>query len=111
MNFILLAVILGILALLFREGLWANTIALLNVTVAGLAATGYFEPLASLITGMMPTMWMYADLFSFALIFAAVYSTLRFIAGRLSQYRVRFHPVLDNTGSVILALLTGWVTV
>jgi hypothetical protein len=110
-NFVLLAVLLGIVALLFREGLWANTIALLNATVAGLIATSYFEPLAGLLSGILPSLHMYFDLLSLGLIFAVAYSLLRFICGRLSQYRVRFHPVLDNAGSVLLALATGWVTV
>jgi hypothetical protein len=109
-NLVLLAVMLGVFAMLFREGLWANTIALLNVTIAGLVATSYFEPLAGALAGVVGSMWIYYDLLSMALIFAAVYSLLRFIAARLSQYRVRFHPILDNAGSVILGLATGWVT-
>ena len=108
---VLLAVLLGVFALLFREGLWANTIALLNVTVAGLVATSYFEPLAGLLSGMIAWLQIYSDLLSMALIFAAVYAGLRYIAAALSQYRVRFHPILDNAGSVVMALLTGWVTV
>jgi hypothetical protein len=110
-NLILLAVLLGVFALLFREGLWANTIALVNVTIAGLVATSYFEPLAALLSGVVGWIHIYSDLFSMALVFAAVYATLRFVAARLSEYRVRFHPVFDNAGSVVMALLTGWVTV
>jgi hypothetical protein len=108
---ILLAVILGVLALLFKEGLWANTIALVNVTIAGLVATSYFEPLASILSGGVTSLSIYFDLLSLAIIFAAVYVLLKVAARKVSQYRVRFHPVLDNTGSVIMALATGWVTV
>jgi len=106
----LLAVLLGVFALLFREGLWGNTIALLNVTLAGLLATSYFEPLAGFLDDILPSMRIYFDLLAMTLIFAAAYATLRFVAAMLSQYRVRFHPVLDNAGSAILALATGWVT-
>jgi len=110
-NLVLLAVVLGVFAMLAREGLWGNTIALMNVTIAGLVATSYFEPLAGMLSGIIPSLWLYFDMISLALIFAAVYASLRYAAARVSQYRVRFHPVFDNTGSVVLALVTGWVTV
>jgi hypothetical protein len=109
-SLVLLAVMLGILAALFKEGLWGNTIALFNVTIAGLLATSYFEPVAAFLSGMVASLHMYFDLLSFGGIFGGAYALLRFIAARLSQYRVRFHPVLDNTGSMVLALAIGWVT-
>jgi hypothetical protein len=109
-SLVLLAVMLGILAALFKEGMWANTIALFNVTIAGLLATSYFEPVATFLSGIVGSLNLYFDLLSFGVIFGLAYALLRFIAARSSQYRVRYHPVLDNTASVLLALATGWVT-
>ena len=44
LNIALAAVIFGVFAMSYGDGMWSNTIKLFNITVAGLVATSYFEP-------------------------------------------------------------------
>ncbi len=43
---LLLVMMVGIFASLMREGMWSNALVFVNVVVAGLVATNFFEPVA-----------------------------------------------------------------
>lgn len=111
-DYFLLAVAFAVLAMLARDGLWSNTLALFNVLLSGLAATNYFEPLASFLTNnVYGGMVHYWDLLAFTALFGGCVIVLRFLLKTASAYRLRFHPVLDNAGGIAFALWTGWITV
>lgn len=111
LNIVYLVLLAAIFGALFRDGLWSNTITLINAVTAGLVATGYFEPLAAWLTDYVSWMTYNWDALAAGGLFGAVYGALRLITGRLSRYRVRFYSALDNVGSMLVALAVGWVGV
>lgn len=111
LNILLIGVILGAVAMLFRDGLWSNGIALINTIIAGLIAVNYFEPVTRYFTGMVPYMDYNWDIMVLGALFGISYGALRYIGTQISPYQVRFHPLLDQIGGGLLALAAGWVAV
>jgi hypothetical protein len=104
-----LVLVVGIFASLMREGMWSNALAFVNVTISGIVATNFFEPLAEFLDGKMPSGTMFWDIISLWLIFAATYGVLRIITDNVSRVAVRFRKPFDQLGGYFFALLTGWV--
>ena len=59
-------------ASLMNNGLWTNTLTLVNVLTAGLVATNYFEPLADLLDKQEPSLTYVWDFLAIWLIFGVV---------------------------------------
>jgi hypothetical protein len=110
-NVVLIAVILGAVAMLFREGLWSNAIGVINAVTAGVVATNFFEPVTRLLTESVPSMDYNWDILVLGVLFALTYALLRQVALTLSMHRVRFHPLVDQIGSVVMAAWLGWIGV
>ncbi|MBA4015650.1 MAG: hypothetical protein C0483_00535 [Pirellula sp.] len=111
MNYVLLILFISIVATLLRDGLWSNTITLFSTVTAAVVATNYFEPVADLLTGFVPAMLHFWDLLALGLVFTVTYVLLRTIGTKLSRFRVRFHPPVDNFGGVLMAAFIGWTAV
>ena len=111
MNYLLLILFIAVFASLLRDGLWSNTITLLTAVTAAVIATNYFEPVADLLTGFVPSMLHFWDLFALGLVFTLSYVLLRTIGTKLSRFRVRFHPPVDNFAGVFVAACTAWTAV
>jgi hypothetical protein len=115
MDMLLLVPVLGILAACVgffgREGLWNNAIRLLNVILAGLLATNFFEPVARLLDDLLPSCTFFWDFLSLWLLFAGIMAVLRLLTDQASKFRVRFPTIFDRVGSWALASCIGWVMV
>lgn len=111
MNYLLLILFIAVFGSLLRDGLWSNTITLLTAVTAAVIATNYFEPVADLLTGFVPSMLHFWDLFALGLVFTLSYVLLRTIGTKLSRFRVRFHPPVDNFAGVFVAACTAWTAV
>lgn len=112
LNGLFIAIIVFILGGLAREGLWSNTITLFNVIFSAIIATCYFEPVAELLTTKVYAEAVHAwDILSVGAIFSLTFFALRAVTGKLSRFRVRFHPIADNFGGVALTFVIGWVAV
>lgn len=112
-DFFFLLLLIACMALLWNEGCWSNGIMLINVTLAGLFAFNFFEPVAtwmdaSLSTGDS-TYGYLCDFLAVWMVFALTLGLLRFATDSLSKLRVRFAPPVEQTGRVILGLWAGWV--
>src|ERR1041385_3766658 len=89
-------VIFAGLAMTVREGLWSNTITLINIIISGLVAFGFYSPLVVYldedVTNGQHTYWLdYAILWA---LFAVSMVVLRTLTGAASKTRMRFkHPV------------------
>ena len=101
------AVFFAAFAMLFREGLWSNTITLINVVVSGFVAFGYFELFNELLLDQFGKEYVYVfPLVSIWAIFAVTFIVLqRLFTGLLSRTRMRFVPQLDSFGGGFVALL------
>jgi len=98
-------------AMLWNEGLWNNAVTLINMTLAGLVATNYFEPLAAWVDGQLPTYTYLWDFLMFWALFAAVFGGMRTVTDLLSKKRVEFKMPVEHTGRVLLAIWVGWLMV
>jgi hypothetical protein len=96
-------------AMCWNEGLWGNAITLVNVVLAAMIATNYFEPLAAFIDGQMPSYTYLWDFVSIWLIFVVTMSILRAVTDAISKTKVRFKMPVEQSGRVLLALAVGYV--
>ena len=111
-NIILLLLLASCFASLFTNGLWSNTLMLVNVLTAGLLAMNYFEPLADWLEQQVSPSLTYAwDFVAIWLIFIAAMVALRGATDYMSPVKVRFLPPVDKFGGYVLALWTGWAVV
>lgn len=108
---VLVVVFFAVFALLFRDGIWSNAIALLNGLTAAIIASFYFEPLARFLGRMMPSLSYVWDLASIWILLAAFYLMLRGATDYLSKTRPRITRLVDQIGGILLAAWLGWAMV
>ncbi len=108
---ILLIVMFACVAMLVREGLWSNSLTLINVVTAALIATGYWEPLATWLDEQIPSFTYLLDFIAIWAIFVLAFVILRAITDQLSKVKVRFRVPVEYVGSGLIAIWVGWVMV
>ncbi len=109
---LLLFVIAACVGFLFREGMWANAVRLVNVIFSGLLAMNFYEPLAKFAAGYSDDICTFApflDFLSFWACFIAFAAVLVTITDKVSRVRIRFPQIVEQYGSPLLSLGTGWV--
>ncbi len=111
LTIILLIVLFASVAMLVREGLWSNTITLINVVTAALLATNLWEPVADWLESQAPTYTYLLDFLAIWLVFCASFILLRAITDQLSRVQVRFKKPVNLAGGGIMGLWVGWVLV
>jgi hypothetical protein len=98
-------------AMMVREGLWSNTISLVNILFSGLVAFGFFSPLVVYLneelTDGQHTYWL--DFAVIWALYAAGMVVSRAITGAASKTRMRFKNPIDPIGGPLAALLAAWV--
>jgi hypothetical protein len=107
----LAVIFFAVVALIGGDGLWSNFILLVNVTLAGLLATNFFEPLASFGSGFWAGGGIIMDIFSLWFLFVLFLIIMRVASDLLSRHRVRFQKHLDVIGGFACAGLVAWVLV
>jgi len=109
---LLLFVMAACVGFLFREGIWANAVRLVNVIFSGLLAMNFYEPVAKLAADYSEDIRTFApflDFLSFWTCFIAFAAILVTITDKASRVRIRFPQVVEQYGSPLLSLCTGWV--
>jgi uncharacterized membrane protein required for colicin V production len=93
-----------------REGLWSNTITLVNIIISGLVAFGFYSPIVVYLdesfTSGQHTYWL-----DFAIIWAVFCATmviLRFFTGAFSKTKLRFKNPIDPIGGPIVGFIAAW---
>ncbi|NLE37954.1 MAG: CvpA family protein [Pirellulaceae bacterium] len=107
---LLLIIFIAVVASLYTEGMWGNSIMLVNVMTAGVLATGYFEPLANRLESMSSFLATYTyllDFLSLWLIFAVSLIVLRICTDKICRVRVRFLKLADQVGGLIFACMVA----
>jgi len=99
------------LAMMVREGLWSNTITLINIIFSGLVAFGFYSPLVKYldeqVTDGQHTYWL-----DFAIIWALFCATMvlcRTMTGAASKSRMRFKHPIDAIGGPVIGIFAAWV--
>jgi len=87
------------IAMTVNEGLWNNTISLLNIMLAGILAIFGGVPLGNFLlrqSGKPPEFAWYFVFAGMWIIFALSVTAMHFVTSSSSRVRVRFLPVLDK---------------
>lgn len=108
---LMLVMFLFLFGSIFRDGLWSNTLTLINTVTAALLATNYFEPASAYLTDMVPAMVYNWDVIVLGVLFTAFYIALRQITSSLSKYHVLFPNRVDQLGSAVMAAWVSWIAV
>jgi len=94
-------------AMAINEGLWSNTISLLCILISGLAGAVAGPPLGLMIVDRAgqenSNAWYFVFVCIWA-IFALMMLVLRLVADKASRTRVRFLPVVDKIGGIVMGL-------
>jgi hypothetical protein len=113
MMFLLLFVIfLAVAAAIWLQGFWSGMVTLVNMLLAMVIATSFYEPAATAIEGFGAQSWTYLlDFVVLWLLFFLAYSILRAVTDSISRERVKFDLPIEIGGRSILAVWCGWLMV
>ena len=96
-------------AMMVREGIWSNTITLVNVLLSGLIAFGFYSPLAIWIDETLEGTYTYfVDFLSIWILYVVAMICLRIVTDRLSTTRLRLKHPFDSVGGPVMAVLAAW---
>jgi hypothetical protein len=98
-------------AMLYNDGMWSNSIRLINTISAGLLAMNFFEPVADWLEQQASTYGYFCDFIALWGLFFVFSLIFRLMTDRLSEVKVKFLKIADQIGSGVLALWIGWVMV
>ncbi|MEX0675722.1 MAG: CvpA family protein [Pirellulales bacterium] len=111
LTILLVLIFVAVFAALMTQGLWSNTITLVNVITAGLVATNYFEPLAQFLERQEPSFAYVWDLFALWILFGVTMVVLRAATDYMSNVKVRFFKPVEVAGGYLMAVWVGWIMV
>jgi uncharacterized membrane protein required for colicin V production len=97
-------------AMLVREGLWSNAIALVNIIVCGLVAFGFYQPITVWLDEMLDGEFTYLlDFVVLWFLFSLAMVVTRAVTAAASKTRMRFKNPIDPVGGPLVGLLAAWV--
>jgi Colicin V production protein len=111
LTILLVVIFVAVFASLFTQGLWSNTITLVNVITAALVATNYFEPVADFLDRQEPSFTYAWDLFAIWILFGVTMAVLRAATDYVSRIKVRFFKPVEAAGGYLMAVWVGWIVV
>lgn len=98
------------LAMTAREGIWSNTVTLINIIFSGLIAFGLYAPLTSFVDGLLGGQFTYVlDFLMIWTLFVVTMLITRLCTDRLSRTKLRLKYPLDTIGGPLVGLLTAYV--
>ncbi len=104
----IVSMLIIVLAMWFL-GLWNNVVTLVNLLLATLIASNWFEPLASLLDGGTSSYTYLLDFVSIWLLFFGSFTVLRVTTDFLSRVRIEFDRWVDMGLRTVICLVTAWV--
>ena len=103
-------VVFASVAMMVREGLWSNSISLLNIIISGLVAFGFYAPLTIYLDEKLGGQYTYVlDFVVIWFLFAISMVIGRTVTVAASKTRMRFKNPIGPVGGPLVALLTAWV--
>jgi hypothetical protein len=109
----LLLILAGTAAGVWFQGLWSGVVTLVNMLLAMIIATSFYEPAVAAIEsiGAAKSYTYLLDFLVLWLLFGFTFAVLRAIADSLSKKIVSFEMPVEMVGRSILALWCGWTMV
>jgi hypothetical protein len=112
MFLLLLVIFLAVAAAIWFQGFWNGMVTLVNMLLAMVIATSFYEPAATAIEGFGARSWTYLlDFVVLWLLFFLAYSILRAVTDSVSRERVKFDVPIEVGGRSIMAVWCGWLMV
>lgn len=108
LTILLLAVFLGVYGSSMRDGLWTNTLRLVNVILSATVASSLGEPTAKFLEGYAYSWYFFLNFLGVWLIFVLVYAFLRTVTDKLSKVKVRFLGIVNTVGSHASAVIMAY---
>lgn len=109
---LLIVIVVACLGFLYSEGMWNNGLRFINVVLAALLATNFWEPLANLAENKIhPKFTFFWDYLALWGLFALFMVILQLATRQLSEVKVRFLRIVDQIGGSAFAVLTGYVMI
>ena len=104
--FLLLAFVafVAIVASCWFGGLWSTLLTLVNLLLAAMIATNFYEPAADYLDGIEPTFTYVYDFVCIWLLFLGSFAILRVGTALLSMYRVKFDIYTEMIGRPLVAM-------
>jgi len=100
----------GVAAAIWFQGFWSAAVTFVNLLLAALIATNFFEPVADLTESFGAASWTYLLDFVFLwLLFFLAFAILRAITDFISQTQVKFDLPIEMAGRSVFAVLSGWL--
>jgi hypothetical protein len=95
------------------QGLWSAAITIVNMLLAMMIATSFYEPICSAVEkiGAAATYTYLLDFIVLWLLFAISFGILRSISDLLSKNNIKFEVPVEMAGRSVLALFCGWLMV
>jgi Colicin V production protein len=109
----LLLIFAAVTAALWFQGLWSAAVTLVNLLVAMMVATSFYEPICTSIESIRPAN-EYTYLLDFVvlwLLFGIVFGILRAVTDGISTQRVGFDLPVEMAGRSLFAAWCGWLMV
>ena len=108
---LMFVIVFACVATCYAEGMWSNTVRLINIVTAALLATNFYEPVAQRLDTWQPSYTYLWDFLALWGLFGACLLVFRESTDRISRVKVRFLKVADRIGSGILSVWIGCVMV
>jgi hypothetical protein len=111
LSFLTFAIVGIVVYAYWREGLMTAFAMLCNVLLAGLVAFQFFEPIATELEPMLDGSFLagYEDALCLTVLFSLTLGGLRLATNTLAGTEIDYHPLLRQIGTVVSALLMGYL--
>lgn len=96
---------------LWLHGLWGNAVTLINMLLAMLLATNFYEPVAALADQFAHAGSYFYDFTAVWVLFLVFFGIFRGITDALSREGVKFIMPVEIAGRSLLAIWCGWLMV
>jgi hypothetical protein len=111
MFFFLFLIFLIVAASLWFQGLWSAGLSLINILLAAMIATNFYEPIAAAIEGIDSSFTYLLDFTVLWIVFAFTFGILRLFTDIFSKTRVYFDMPVEMAGRSLLAVWAAWLFV
>lgn len=111
MTFFLVLIFLISVASTWWFGLWSNLITLVNLILAGLIATSFYENANYELLARMRSFYYVLPFVTLWLLFGLSFMILRGLTDFLSSMRLKFDPITELVGRSLLSLMVALVLI
>src|SRR5436309_1931177 len=112
LSLVLLVLFAIVAAAIWFQGLWSAAINVVNLLLAMMVATNFYEPVCTLLEGVGAGSFTYLlDFVVLWILFAFAFAILRAITDAISRTQVKFELPVEMAGRSLLALYCGWLFV